>query len=118
MTDIYIDPLVAGMPDAADHLRHLTETGHRILVLGELPPALADLPEISGAATVPDAPGPGTWLVTADPELCADRRPPLTTILIGPRPAPSPRPAPRCDLEARDLAGAVLEVLRHEVMGG
>ena len=41
----------------------------------------------------------------------------MQTMLIGPKPAPSPRPAPRCDTEARDLAHAVLEILRHEVMG-
>ena len=31
MTDIYLDPGAAALPDAADQLRHLTETGHRVL---------------------------------------------------------------------------------------
>jgi hypothetical protein len=116
MTNIYIDPIAASMPDAADHLRHLVDTGHRVHVLGEPPAALADLP-ITAADTVAGTPSAATWLVTADPELCAERRPSVTTILVGPRVAPSPRPAPRCDVEARDLASAVLEILSREAMG-
>jgi hypothetical protein len=117
MTDIYLDPRVAAMPDAADRLRNLTETGHRVLVLGDPPATLADLAPIGRAESLPEDPGQGSWLVTADPKLCVGRRPPMTTMLIGPRPAPSPRPAPRCDTEARDLAAAVLEILRREAMG-
>jgi hypothetical protein len=116
MTDIYLDPIAAGTPDAADQLRHLTDTGHRVLVLGDMPKALADSP-ISAAASLPVKPPAGSWLLTANPELCADRRPPLQSMLLGPRPAPSPRPAPRCDADARDLAAAVLEILRREAMG-
>lgn len=116
MTDIYLDPSAAGTPDAADQLRHLTDTGHRVLVLGDLPQALADA-SILTATALPPKPPAGSWLLTANLELCADRRPPLQTMLLGPRPAPSPRPAPRCDADARDLAAAVLEILRREAMG-
>ena len=104
MSDIYLDPSAAALADAAAQLRHLTDTGHRVLVLGDLPDSLADLTFVS-AASLPATPPAGTW------------RPTLQTMLIGPKPAPSPRPAPRCDTEARDLAHAVLEILRHEVMG-
>ncbi|MFL5775606.1 MAG: hypothetical protein ACJ76W_04950 [Chloroflexota bacterium] len=117
MTDIYLDPIAAGMPDAADQLRHLTDTGHRVIVVGELPGTMTDEPSIGSVDALPDAPTAGSWLLTADPELCADRRPPLQSLLVGPRPAPSPRPTPRCDADARDLAAAVLEILSREAMG-
>jgi hypothetical protein len=114
MTDIYIDPGVAGMPDAFDQLRHLTETGHNVFILGNLPASMEEVPFLARAEELPEVPPPGSWLVTSDPELCGARRPPLTSMLLGPRPAPSPRPAPRCDAEARDLAAAVLHILGHE----
>jgi hypothetical protein len=117
MTDIYLDRGAAALPDAADQLRHLTETGHRILVLGDPPPALAAIPSVDGVEALPEVPDPGSWLLTADAQLCSERRPPMASMLIGPRPAPSPRPAPRCDADARDLAAAVLEILRREAMG-
>lgn len=117
MTDIYLDPSAAALADAAAQLRHLTDTGHRVLVLGELPDSLADGPFVSAGDSLPATLPAGTWLVTADAEYCAERRPTMQTMLIGPKPAPSRRPAPRCDTEARDLAHAVLEILRHEAMG-
>lgn len=117
MTDIYLEPGAAALPNAADQLRHLPDTGHRLFILGDVPDTIADLPSIVSVDRLPEAPVPGSWLLTTDPTLCADRRPPLTSMLIGPRPAPSPHPAPRCDAETRDLASAVLEILRHEAMG-
>ena len=53
MTDIYLDPGAAALPDAADQLRHLTETGHRVFVLGDPPDALAGLPAITRAEACP-----------------------------------------------------------------
>jgi hypothetical protein len=82
-----------------------------------VPEPLADVPSVTGSTTLPDEPPAGSWLITVDPELCLERRPPMQTLLVGPRAAPSPRPAPRCDVEARDLASAVLEILKREVMG-
>src|SRR5262245_33717311 len=117
MTDIYIDPIAAATPDAADQLRHLVETGHRVLVLANGEQTIPAVDAIERADALPEAPVRGTWLVTADPELCSERRHPMQTMLVGPRPAPSPRPAPRCDAEARDLAAAVLEILGREAMG-
>ena len=117
MTDIYLDASAATMSDAVDQLRHLTDTGHRVIVVGDLPATMAEVPSIERVAALPDAPAHGAWLLTADPNVCGERRPPMQTMLLGPRPAPSPRPAPRCDAEARDIASAVLEILRYEVMG-
>jgi hypothetical protein len=118
MTDIYIDPSVAGMPDAAAHLVHLVDTGHRLILVGGPPPAvLEDLPGAETVETLPDTVTAGSWHVSADPASCGDRLPGLQTLLVGPRLAPSPRPGPRCDAEARDLASAVLEILGRDVMG-
>jgi hypothetical protein len=117
MTAIYVDPSASSAPDAIDQLRHLVDTGYEVLLLGDVPPSVgADL----GAAIVaalPDDAVRGSWFVTADPATCADRPSGVLTLLVGPRPAPSPRPAPRCDAEARDLASAVLEILRRDAMG-
>ena len=48
MTDIYIDPSVAGMPDAADHLSHLVDTGHGLILVGDPPE-----PRAKGAGSAP-----------------------------------------------------------------
>jgi hypothetical protein len=118
MTDIYIDPSVASMPDAADHLSHLVDTGHGLILIGDPPePVATALPDALRAAELPDRIAAGSWYVSADPALCGERRAGLQTLLVGPRLAPSPRPGPRCDAEARDLSSAVLEILRRDVMG-
>lgn len=118
MTDIYIDSSVAGMPDAASHLVHLVDTGHRLTLVGDAPASVTTgLLGARAAEALPDKVTPGSWHVSADPAMCADRVPGLRTLLVGPRQAPSPRPSPRCDAEARDLASAVLEILGRDVMG-
>lgn len=118
MTDIYIDPSVAGMPDAADHLTHIVDSGHNLFLVGGAPaPVAAGLPGAVPVAVMPDRVEAGSWYVSSDPAMCGDRRAGLQTLLVGPRLAPSPRPGPRCDAEARDLASAVLEILRRDVMG-
>jgi hypothetical protein len=118
MTDIYIDPSVAGMPDAADHLAHLPDTGHRLIFVGDCPTAVVEA--LHGAQvveTMPEGVPPGSWHVSADPAICGTRTPGLLTLRVGPRLASSPGPSPRCDAEARDLASAVLEILGRDAMG-
>jgi hypothetical protein len=118
MTDIYIDPSVATMPDAFVHLAHLVDAGHGVILVGPLPDAEpADLPGARRVDAVPGVVESGAWRVTADPAVCGDHRPGLRTLLVGPRPAPSPRPTPRCDAESRDLSTAILEILSRDVMG-
>jgi hypothetical protein len=118
MTDIYIDPSVAGMPNAADHLGHLVDTGHQVILLGSSPAAVLNaLPGARSSEAMPQGVTAGSWRVSTDPAMCAERIPGLQTLLVGPRLAPSPRPGPRCDAEARDLASAVLEILGRDVMG-
>lgn len=118
MSDIYIDPSVARMPDAADHLRHLLDTGHQLILIGDVPaPVLDALPGATALEATPASVAAGSWYVSSDPAMCGKRLPGLQTLLVGPRLAPSPRPGPRCDAEARDLASSVLEILGRDVMG-
>jgi putative NIF3 family GTP cyclohydrolase 1 type 2 len=118
MTDIYVDATVAGMSDAANHLAHLIDTGHGLILVGDCPAAVVDaLRGANVAEALPRSVSPGSWHVSADPEICGANPPGLQTLLVGPRLAPSPRPGPRCDAEARDVASAVLEILGREVMG-
>lgn len=117
MTVIYVDPSAASAPDAVDQLRHLVDTGHEVVLVGDVPSSTSA--ELGAAAipAIPDAVVRGSWFITADPESCAERHAGVRSLLVGPRPAPSPRPIARCDASARDLGSAVLEILRREVMG-
>ncbi len=118
MTDIYVDPSVARMPRSADHLAHFLDTGHRLLLVGDCPPAVVmALPGALSIEAMPAAVSPGSWRLSADPAACSDRTPGLQSLLVGPRLAPSPGPGDRCDAEARDVASAVLEILGREAMG-
>lgn len=117
MSSVYIHPSARAVPDAADQLAHLVESGLDVVLIGD---AHADLDEVLPTARhesdLPDDPPRGSWFLTADPETCLERKVGLRTLLIGPRTAQT-RPGPRCDVEARDLASAVLEVLSRDVMG-
>lgn len=118
MADIYIEPSVAGMPDAAAHLAHFIDTGHRLILLGDCPTGVREaLTAAEAGELLPDAVSPGSWRISDNPAACADRIPGLQTLLVGPRISPAPRPGARCDAEARDLASAVLEILGREAMG-
>jgi hypothetical protein len=118
MTLIYVHPSAVELPDAADQLSHLVDSGHEVVFLGDVPAAVGKaMPRLERAGAVPLEVPRGSWLLTADPEACGERQAGLRTLLIGPRAAPSPRPGPRCDVDARDLATAVLEILSRDVMG-
>jgi hypothetical protein len=117
--------LVAGAPLApgvVDALGTLREAGHEVALLVDSGAAAAarrslkawglDLPTV----TDPSERSGGGWLVTADPRRCERRLPGLRTILVGPRRPPGPRPTAHCDVQARDLAAAVIEILAREAM--
>jgi hypothetical protein len=108
--------LVSG---ASEALRHLVDAGHELVVVGELPPAVRaslDLP-LETAVDVGSADARGCWLIVADPEECRSRRRPgLRTMYVGPRRPPEHRPTARCDVEARDLPSAAIEILTQDAM--
>jgi hypothetical protein len=112
------------LPRAAlEAIETLRESGHAVAVLRPAPtpgagrPAAHDGPEgLDEVAEGPGQPPSGSWLVTVDPRRCEHRPPGVRTILVGPRRPPGPRPTAHCDIEARDLAAAVMEILTREAM--
>jgi hypothetical protein len=115
MTTIYIDSSAAVLPDAPGRLTHLTEAGLELVLIAPLDHRAANVTAWLGHLDeLPEDPPWGSWFVTADPSTCGDRRAGLSTLLIGPR-DDSPRPT-RCDLTARDVASAVLEILARQAM--
>jgi len=115
MTTIYVDGSASRLRDAPNRLAQLVEAGHEVVIVA--PPdqrAAPVLPWRRRVAGLPEDPPRGAWYVTADPATCGDRQAGLSTLLIGPR-DDSPRPT-RCDVTARDLAAAVLEILARDAM--
>lgn len=114
MSRVYVTSETYAEPGARDVLARLGEAGHEVVVVS------ADGSPASGQPTAgngPDAAGAPGWLITTDPRACGRRSPAVRTILVGPR-LPTPRgPVARCDVEARDLSTAVLEILSREAMG-
>jgi hypothetical protein len=124
---IYLDESVLGPPmpgttgtrvvdaDVVTALRHLRESGHEIVAVGELRLDESITSELDASVpSIPDQRLDGSWYLTADPAACSDRRPGLRIVLIGPQ--VSGRAAiTRCDLHARDLSAAVLEILAAEL---
>jgi hypothetical protein len=110
---------VSLVPGAAEALRHLIEAGHEIVVVGNLPAGLAvslDLP-LETAADIGSGHARGSWFVVGDPEECRSlRRPGLRTMYVGPRRPVEHRPTARCDVEARDLSSAAIEILTQDAM--
>jgi hypothetical protein len=93
-------------PPSAEHaLAKLRDAGYEVTIVE--PPT--DQAVIAG-------PTAGSWLVTSDPRHCERRPAGVRTILVGPRRPPGPRPTARCDVEARDLAAAVIEILTRDAM--
>jgi hypothetical protein len=115
MRTIFIDGSAALDPDIADRLAHLSEAGHRLVLIAADDHPAARLPAWKGhAAELPRSTPRGSWFLTADPATCGDRRAGLRTVLIGPRES-GPRPT-RCDTTARDLRDAMLEILTADAM--
>jgi hypothetical protein len=129
---VYVDPGVVALepersdasgdpvtvPGAPEALGYLADALHEVVLLG-----YAEVPRIEGLpadirveAELPSHPDAGSWLITDDPDGCGRRAPGLRTILVGPRRAPTNRPTVRCDVEARDLGAAVMEILAREAM--
>jgi hypothetical protein len=111
------DDGAAPMPAAVEALGHLADN-YELVVLGDPPRRVLDAFEVPvrAEAGVPAGPAHGSWLITDDPTSCVERPPGLRTILVGPRRPPSNKPTPRCDIEARDISAAVVEILTREAM--
>ena len=106
MSRVYVTDEALAEPGAREALAHLGDAGHDVVVVDGDAASAA----VAGA-------GSAGWLITADPRACGRRSATVRTILVGPR-RPAPRgPSLRCDLEARDLSTAVLEILSREAMG-
>jgi hypothetical protein len=110
-------PRLAAAPGVGEAVQLLVE-GYDVVVLGGQD--LEAIPELAGcraAASMPDAFPTGSWYITGDSDWCEGDRPAgLRSILVGPRRPPARRPTLRCDLEARDLSAAVMEILVRETM--
>lgn len=90
----------------------------RVAIIADAP--LVDVPELAGLdtrASLPDDFPPGSWFITSDPTWCEGDRPTgLRSILVGPKRPPARRPTLRCDVDARDLNAAMMEILVRETM--
>ncbi len=123
VTHVYIDPSAMSISSAgatsatpAAPLDHLLEAGMSVTLLGT-PPAVDPFPagvEVGG--TLPDALAADDWFLTGTPYPESGRPRGGRTVLVGPRLAPGPIPLPRYDVEARDLAAAVMEILTRQAM--
>jgi hypothetical protein len=96
----------------------LLSESHRVIVVTESPlPGGEVASDLEIAAGHPSPFPAGSWLITADPSVCAGERPAgVRTILVGPRRPPARRPTAHCDIEARDLPAAVMEILVRDTM--
>jgi hypothetical protein len=121
MITIYLDGSAVSERAAATHLAHLVDAGHEVVLVAPAGHPSGGLVDWAGhLPAMPDRPAPGSWYVTADPATCGDRQAGLRTVLIGPRAAGAPPGGllpTRCDVTARDLRDAVLEILAADAMG-
>jgi hypothetical protein len=122
VTTIYLEPNLLALEtedDAATQLRYLAESGAQLVLVADAPIAEWESLGVPGLRyeSSPTAGRRGDWWLTADAEDCA-RRPGrgVLSMLIGGTLAASTGPTSRCDLGARDLRGAVLEILSREAM--
>ena len=106
------------MSDALSTLGLLADT-HDVVVLSAGRPAgrRRSRERFVTTAELPPEPAAGAWLLTVDPSVCSGERPAgVRTILVGPRRPPDRRPTARCDVEARDLSAAVMEILVRDTL--
>jgi hypothetical protein len=122
VTTIFLEPDLLRLEtteEAATQLRYLAEWGARLVVVADEP---LDEWEALGVSALRYAPSAsagrrGDWWLTAEPGKCAERPGRgVRTVLIGGTIPPSTHPTARCDLVARDLRGAVLEILARQAM--
>ena len=130
MTRIYLDPSALVMstgategaehvaPGATDALVNLVEAGFDVVLLGDAPhTSLQDLPSSVGRADgLPEHLDADAWYLTGEPHPAFGRPRGGTTVLVGPRRPAGKLPAPRFDMEARDISSAAMEILTRQAM--
>lgn len=122
MTTIFLEPNLLALErsdEAATQLRYLAESGAELVVVSDEPLEEWDalgLPALRYESTAARG-RRGDWWLTADPADCV-RRPGrgVLSILIGGTLGAGAGPTSRCDVAARDLSNAVLEILSREAM--
>lgn len=115
MTTTYVDASAVLESGASERLLHLAEAGHELVLVGaDDHSPRGTVPWSAHLPSLPSAPARGSWFVTADPATCLDFQAGLRTVLVGPRDE-GQRPT-RCDMTARDLREAVLEILASDAM--
>jgi len=108
------------LPGMTEQIEHLTEVGIDVTIIAaEVPDQIrVALPTLTLVEEMPSNPPADSWLVTTDPAWCERPRPAgLHTILIGPRKTQGPRRSTYCDIVARDLSAAVMDILTRQAMG-
>jgi len=130
MARVYLDPSAVlleerggrshephAAPGATKALRDLAEAVDEVVIVSADQVPGLELPEtVHVVHELPSTMGSDTWFVTADPESIRVRSDSPRTVLVGPKRAPGPLPLPRVDVEARDLAAAVIEILTRQAM--
>jgi len=124
VTTIYLEPNLLAFEtagEAAAQLRYLAESGAELVVVSVQRLADWDVLDVAGLRYEASADGAqrGDWWLTADPEDCSRR--PLhgvhSMLIAGALDTSDPHTV-RCDLSARDLRSAVLEILSRQAMPG
>ena len=122
MTTIFLEPDLLRLEtpgEASAQLRHLADWGARLVVVADSPLDAWESLEVDGLRyePTPDRGRRGDWWITADPEHCNERPGRgVRSVLIGGAISSSTHPTGRCDIVARDLRGAVLEILSRQAM--
>lgn len=115
--DRHREPRPAFLPGAHATLDRLADSHDVVIVSAQTLPSAPGAVPFAVLAQLPVEHPAGSWLLTADPAVCAGARPAgLRTMLVGPRRPPDRRPTARCDEEARDLAAAVMAILVRDTL--
>lgn len=126
MSDVYVDALAVTVapaaggrrsvaPGAVDALARLADEGHRVCLLGSVPPIERRLAGTIECATALPEGLRDAWYLTGDSTACDRHVSGCRVIFVGP-PPPRTLLTRRCDEDARDLPQAVLRVLLEDVM--
>jgi hypothetical protein len=104
-------------PGATAAISRLVDGGFEVVVLGPPMDAGGTVPDgVRFAPELPEHLEADDWYLTAEPHPAFGRPRGGTTVLIGPHRPEGKLPLPRFDVEARDLASAVMEILTREAM--